>query len=264
MTGVKSHMISFDGKKCVDPGIIRAADVPEKCFREDPLRMLRTLRLLSASGTQPEILTAAALHGCAHLLQNVPGESFFEELCGIVMGEHAVSILMGYPDVLAVRIPEIRPCIAFSQHSRFHSYTVWEHIARSVGAAPPLLPVRLTMLLHDIAKPACCRMDERGGHFTGHGEKSASAADRILRRLRCSDTLREQVCRLILHHRAVPGTREEAAALAGKLGWEEFCLYMDVIRADDLSKQEGRKQLSPRAERFLMLAEECADTAGKD
>lgn len=232
-------------------------DVPEKSFREDPLRILRGLRLLSERRLCADPLTAAALHGCAHLVKNIPAERFFEELCGILMGEDVTRVLLDYPDVFSVWIPEIYPCIGFSQHSRYHDFTVWEHIARSVGAAPPILPVRLCMLLHDIAKPACYRVDGRGGHFTGHGEKSAVAADGILRRIRCPGELRERITRLILHHRAVPDTGETVNRLRMELGREDFSLYAEVIKADDLSKREGTDKLSPRVKNFLHLAQLC-------
>ncbi|MDE5565273.1 MAG: CCA tRNA nucleotidyltransferase, partial [Oscillospiraceae bacterium] len=151
----------YHGADDLQAGILRCVGVPLARFREDALRILRGMRFYARFGLVPEPLTDAAMRAGAFRLAYISAERVFTELCGMLMGTYITEVLLLYPEVLAVRIPEIRPCIAFSQHSRYHDFTVWGHIARTVGNAEPDLTVRLTMLLHDLAKPYCYRTDAR-------------------------------------------------------------------------------------------------------
>ena len=85
------------------------------------------------------------------------------------------AVLLEYPDILGVVLPEILPCVGFDQRNPHHCYDVWEHTARAVGAAPPTRVLRWTMLLHDLGKPKCFTQDANGiGHFYGHTDEVAS------------------------------------------------------------------------------------------
>lgn len=247
----------FFGKNDIESGILRCVGIPDARFREDPLRILRGLRFLSKCGFAADPMTDAAIHACKNTLASLSGERFLAQLMGILMGRNVTSVLLSYADVLAVQIPEILPCLAFSQHSRHHDFTVWEHIAHAVGNAAPIPEVRLAMLFHDIGKPRCCRFDSRGGHFKGHAEESARMADKILRRLHCDSSLRETVLTLIRHHREIPADLPEMRRLYGQLGRKMFPLYTEVIKADDISKQKDRPFFSERLQNALDLAEKC-------
>ncbi len=229
----------FGGRNDLESGILRCVGTPQLRFREDALRILRGLRFLSRFGWRAEPLTDAAMRAGAHRLRMISEERVFSELCEILMGEHAAQVLLAYPDVLGVCIPEILPCVAFSQHNKHHDFTVWGHMARAVGAAPKVLEVRLAMLFHDIAKPQCFTIDAQGGHFKGHEPESARMADAILQRLRCPSKLRRTVCRLIAMHREIPGTMAKTRRLRGTLSDSELMMLYDVFRADDASKREG-------------------------
>lgn len=238
----------YHGADDLQAGILRCVGVPLARFREDALRILRGMRFYARFGLVPEPLTDAAMRAAAFRLVHISAERIFTELCGMLMGAHVTEVLLLYPEILAVRIPEIRPCIAFSQHSRYHDFTVWGHIARAVGNAAPDLTVRLTMLLHDLAKPCCYKSDVRGGHFKTHAERGSMMADEILRRLRCDNHLRERVKRLIFWHRETPVTMPAVRRMLGVMGEEEFCLFLQVLEADRISKHlstpESRDKLN--------------------
>lgn len=65
------------------------------------------------------------------------------------------------------------------QNTPHHCYTVGEHILHGLLLVRPDKVLRLTMLLHDIAKPVMRKTDENGrDHFKMHapeGEKMAKA-----------------------------------------------------------------------------------------
>jgi tRNA nucleotidyltransferase (CCA-adding enzyme) len=247
----------FGGRKDLKNGVLRCVGVPQARFREDALRILRGMRFCAVKGLVPEPLTHAAMQAGAFRLRQISAERVYAELCGMLTGQDITRVLLQYPEVLAVRIPEIMPCIAFSQHSQYHAYTVWEHMARAVGNAAPVLTVRLAMLLHDIGKPRCYTVDAGGGHFKGHAGESAAMADSILRRLRCENRQRQRVVRLIAAHRNIPDTMASVRHLLGRMGEEEFALFLQVLTADSLSKIPGQHQAAGRIARAAEYAEIC-------
>ena len=57
-------------------------------------------------------------------------------MTGLLLGDHACAVLLRYPDIPAVFLPEILPCVGFPQRIPRHRYDVWGHIAYAVAAAP--------------------------------------------------------------------------------------------------------------------------------
>ncbi len=230
----------FHGADDLQNHILRAVGVPEERFTEDALRILRGLRFYARFGLVPEPATDAAMRTQAQRLRQISVERVFSELCGMMTGGHITDVLLAYPDILGVPIPEILPCVGFDQHSKWHDFTVWEHIARTVGNIAPDLTLRMTMLLHDIEKPACYQLDERGGHFKGHARKSAVTASQILSRLRSDTKLRKQTVQLIDLHRSIPKTMTDCRRLLGQIGEEQFWRLIQVFDADRCSKWIGK------------------------
>ena len=142
----------YHGKKDLEHHILRCVGVPSARFREDALRILRGMRFSAKLNLKPEIVTHSAMLAGAFRLKYISAERIFSELCNMLMGDNITEILLVYPEILSVWIPEIYPCIAFSQHSKHHDFTVWEHIARAVGNAPKNLTVRMTILKAGILK----------------------------------------------------------------------------------------------------------------
>lgn len=243
----------FHGAEDLKNGVLRAVGIAGQRFSEDALRILRGLRFYARFGLLPECATDAAMREHAPELANISVERVFTELCGMLTGEHITRVLLAYPDILAVWIPEITPCVGFDQKSRWHDFTVWEHIARTVGNIPPDLTLRLAMLFHDIAKPDCFTMDLRGGHFKGHAQKSAEKADAILKRLRCNNRTRAQVVQLVELHRDVPKRMSTCRRLLGELGEEQFWRLIQVMEADRVSKWRDRADSRERID----LMEDC-------
>lgn len=94
-------------------------------------------------------------------------------------------------------IPELTEGRGEDQNCVFHKYTVMEHIFRATAFAPRDPILRLTMLLHDVGKPATFRRD---GNYHAHDLVSTDMAERILDRLRFSNREKELVLTLIKEH----------------------------------------------------------------
>lgn len=202
----------FGGGEDIRRGIIRCIGDPEKRFHEDALRILRGLRFAVTLGFEIEPDTARAMLDNRELLRNISAERVFSELSGLLTGRNSprnIRRIMGsFREIFAVVIPELAKCFDFDQHSKYHSLDVYEHSTAAAECAagisagtPGQLPLTLAMLLHDIGKPRCFTRGEDGeGHFYGHAQISAEIADGILRRMKTSTSLREQVCEIIKYH----------------------------------------------------------------
>lgn len=249
----------FGGQKDLADGILRCVGVPLARFREDALRILRGMRFYARFGLRPEPLTDAAMRAAAFRLKAISAERVSTELCGMLTGEHITEVLLAYPHILGEWIPEILPAVSFTQHSKHHDLTVWEHSARAVGIADPDLTVRLTMLLHDLGKPALYKTDRRGGHFRGHAQRGAQMADSILLRLRCDNAMRRRVCRLIELHRIIPKDMPTVRRLYGRLGEAEMRQFLAVLRADNHSKLKNGAEAPERIEKAAALFRECRE-----
>ena len=87
-------------------------------------------------------------------------------------------------------------------------------------APAPAEPARSLMwaaLLHDVGKPGCFTLDERGrGHFYGHPEAGEKTARAVMRRLGMPAALIREVCLLVRYHDTP--LRPERAALLKMMG----------------------------------------------
>ena len=224
----------FGGQNDIKAGVIRAVGDPVRRFSEDALRILRAIRFASALGMQIAPETARAVHSERELLGHVAAERQREELLKLLCGADVESVLIEFSDVIAVCVPEISASIGFCQHNSHHTRDVWGHIACAVAAIPADPLLRMTMLLHDIGKPACFTLDEDGiGHFFGHAAVGGEMADKALRRLRFDNDTRERIKALVSHH-DYPITPEEKPLrrMLRRFGEEMTRQLITVHRAD--------------------------------
>ena len=148
--------------------------------------------------------------------------------------------------------------MGFQQHSPYHAYDVFTHIAHVVQTVPPELPLRWAALLHDIGKPACFTSDETGrGHFLGHAKVSGQIADTVLRRLKSPTVLREQVVFLVEHH-MTPLEPDKKLLLRrlGKYGTEGVLSLLTLQEADMGSKGTGKSNFEETFVQIHNLLEE--------
>ncbi|MBP3335051.1 MAG: HD domain-containing protein [Ruminiclostridium sp.] len=226
----------FGGQEDLRSGIIRCVGDPMKRFDEDGLRILRALRFASRYGFRIDKDTSDAVHRLRYLLSCISAERINYELCGILTG-NCGDILYNYSDVICEIIPEMYPCIGFEQHSKYHNKTVYGHIIATVAASEPTVEARLTMLLHDIGKPASYFMKEGVGHFYGHADVSCEMATKIIERLRFSNKIADEVLFLIKNHGIVinDDTRSIRRGLA-RYGAERFLKLIRVHYYDTCGK----------------------------
>ena len=224
----------FFGRDDLQNGIIRCVGYPDLRFEEDALRVLRALRFSSTYGFAIDGSTSNAIHRNARSLCYIAKERIRDELVKLLAGKNAYDVLMNYSDVICEIIPEIGPCRGFAQNNPYHCYTVYGHIACSVGAYKGDDPaVNMALLLHDIGKPECYTEDEKGGHFKGHAAASARIAQAVLRRLRFDNKTLYSAFELVVYHDAeFTPTERFVRKWLYRIGPDQFRRLLSVRNAD--------------------------------
>lgn len=236
----------FGGQKDLFAGILRTVGDPETRFREDGLRILRGVRFACRFRLDMEPATYKAMNRLTELLDQLAAERVANEvtqiLCYMEQGD-----LIRFRTILLQVIPELRDCVGFQQHSPYHSHDVFTHTDLVLGAAEADPAVRWAALLHDVGKPSVFTQDESGkGHFYGHAQESVQIAETVLRRMKVSNALREQVLFLIAHH--MDTITPDKASLRKKLskyGSENLKKLLALQEADQAGK--GKKKASAQS-----------------
>ncbi len=231
----------FGGRADLEKKQLRAVGDPIARFGEDALRILRGIRFAARYGLTVEEATMEAMTAQRHLMERLAQERIFEELCKLLLAARAED-LMQFAHLLAAVIPELEPMIGFDQCSPHHAYDLFQHTACVTAAVPAELPLRWAALLHDTGKITTFTVDEQGrGHFYGHAKDSAAITDRILRRLRAPNRLREEAVALVeLHMNRFEPEKKPLRRWLSRLGPELMGHLLILQEADMGSKGTGK------------------------
>jgi tRNA nucleotidyltransferase (CCA-adding enzyme) len=195
----------FGGQDDLQERVLRT--VSEHSFAEDPLRIVRGLRLVSQLDLAPDERTLTQMADEAISIRLVSGERIGGGLHADGMGELSKLLLGSRPakalriardtGVLVALIPEFGRAIDYEQRSARQDRTLDEHIFATVQNAADegaSLAVRLGALFHDLGKPEA---DETGEN---HARVATLIAGEVLARLRYPGRLRRHVMDLVAAH----------------------------------------------------------------
>jgi poly(A) polymerase len=234
-------------------------------FADDPLRVLRLVRVAVQLGLEPESRTFASARQQASRLSEVSPERVFAELHRTLASADALRglELMGRLGVTQVVLPELDGTRGVQQ-SQYHHRDVYGHTlevlertidlqadpaailgvehAEALAAllAEPLADgltrgdaLRWGALLHDVAKPATRSVRPADGRvtFVGHDAQGADLALEVLGRLRVSVRLRQHVAALVRHHLRLGFLVHEPQPLASELMFD-YLYATDPVEAD--------------------------------
>ena len=230
----------FDGQNDLKNHILRAVGHPETRFQEDSLRILRGARFAAKYRLTPDADTETAMIALAPLMENLARERVFSELCKLLTHASAEDLLRWQPLITQV-IPELAPSVGFDQHSAYHAYDLFTHIAHVTAASPATLVSKWAALLHDVGKIATFTLDEAGhGHFYGHAQLGADMANQILLRLKAPTALRQQVVALIDQHMTrLQPEKKLLRRWLSRLGHDTVLALLALQEADMGSKGTG-------------------------
>ena len=235
----------FGGQKDLADGVIRAVGDPVQRFSEDALRILRAIRFSAQLGYRIEDETLRAASELAVNLRKISAERIRVELEKTITSDHPALLRTAYEaGITAMFLPEFDQCMETRQNNPHHCYTVGEHILKSMELNRNDRILRLTMLLHDVGKPACLTTDEQGiDHFYGHQEVSASMAQAILKRLKYdNDTIRKVVKLVRCHDMQIRLTAPAVRKAVVKIGEDLFPLFLEVKQADLLAQSTYQRE----------------------
>ena len=191
----------FDGQLDIKQRLVRAVGSPEDRFNEDPLRILRAVRIAAELGFFIDRDTREAARQLGSRLNDVARERVGDELDKLMLADppsHGISELDSL-GLLDYTIPEMLEMHEMEQGPH-HYKEVYPHTLKVLDRTEPDLILRWAALLHDFAKPATYSVTNGEVHFFGHDRVGARMARDILTRLRRPQHVVEQVEKLVAEH----------------------------------------------------------------
>ena len=96
-------------------------------------------------------------------MEKISAERIQTELVKLLVSDSPELIREAYHlGITAVILPEFDEMMRTGQETKYHRYDVGEHTVQAVCNVPPDKVLRLTMLLHDVAKPEMKTVDADG------------------------------------------------------------------------------------------------------
>ena len=252
----------FDGQKDIKRKTIRTPLGPDITFSDDPLRMMRAIRFASQLTFDIEPDTFDAIIRMSERISIVSRERVTDELNKIILSPtpsygfkllyHAGLLERIFPELIALKGVET---IEGKGHKDnfYHTLQVLDNVANRTDQSPILkeneLWLRWAALLHDIAKPATKRFDQRvGWSFHGHEDLGARWVPGIFRTMKLpqNEHMRYVQKLVRLHLRPIALTKEQItdSALRRLLvdAGDDLDGLMALCRADITSKNYEKVQ----------------------
>jgi poly(A) polymerase len=224
------------GRADLERRLLRTPRDPVQTFNDDPLRMLRAIRLAAQLGFELDAGLPPAIRQLRDRARPpvLSVERTKDELAKILVSDRPRRALelLDSTGLMEALLPEVFACHGVEQGG-WHTHDVFGHSLETVEHTQADLVLRLAALLHDVGKPSTATPD---GAFHGHDEVGAEVARMALVRLRFSNAEVDAVSRLVrLHLRPVfyssswgDGAVRRLAREAGDLLWK----LLELARAD--------------------------------
>ena len=234
----KGFVDPFSGYEDIRSQILRTVGNPAERLSEDPLRILRGLRFMARFRLTAEPLTHKYLINMKDLLFTQSPDRIGQEIAGLIQGEKAGQILVGYGEIVEAILPRL---------SEYRQSPHWKKSCLVVDKLPSELTLRLAGLLHDIALAQ---------GKDGHAERGDEMARQVLRDLRANNQTILAVSQLVRYHdAAIAPTAESVREWLSRLGQEmvEDLLILKQAIASASDDEEAMVQLKKTAEQLQLV-----------
>ena len=240
---IEERILDFvEGRRDLESRLLRAIGNPSERFAEDKLRLLRAVRFATTLGFEIDPDTWREILVWSPEIHAVSAERIREELVKILLSPNRVRgfDLLDKSGLLRQVLPEIDALKGCDQPPEFHpegDVFVHTRLMLSMLAPDASLPLVLSVLFHDIGKPATRVVDETGRiRFNGHEGVSAGMTLRLLQRLRFPNEVIDAVIpsvRLHMSFKDVPNMR--VATLKRMMARPTFEEELELHRVDCLA-----------------------------
>ena len=203
----QKHIDFVDGRSDIEKKVVRAIGDPDLRFQEDHLRLLRAVRFAARFNYEIEEKTWKSIKLNASEISKISKERVRDELTKILLNENRVLgfDLLVDSGLMVHIIPEILQLRGCEQPPQFHpegDVFVHTRLMLSLLKDNPSIELVLSVLLHDIGKPSTYSFDEAAGRirFNGHDKLGAEMSNQILRDLKFSNSIIEDVVQMVANH----------------------------------------------------------------
>ena len=203
----QKHIDFVDGRSDIEKKVVRAIGDPDLRFQEDHLRLLRAVRFAARFNYEIEEKTWKSIKLNASGISKISKERVRDELTKILLNENRVLgfDLLVDSGLMVHIIPEILQLRGCEQPPQFHpegDVFVHTRLMLSLLKDNPSIELVLSVLLHDIGKPSTYSFDEAAGRirFNGHDKLGAEMSNQILRDLKFSNSIIEDVVQMVANH----------------------------------------------------------------
>lgn len=256
--GIDGRLLDpLSGQRDLAAGLLRTCGAAEERLEEDPLRMLRAVRLAAQYDLALDPALASAITIMAPQLGGVSAERIGAEFGRLLVTDRPAWAMERLRELglLAEFAPELLEMVGVEQN-QYHAFPVWEHALLALALVPAELHLRLAALLHDVAKPRCLSVDEAGNrHFYRHELVGAEMADDLLARLRFDGETRQRAVHLVRYHMDLhldrPVTDAALRRMVRRIGLAHMDDLIQLRRADRLASGTREGDLSPETQELL-------------
>lgn len=239
----------FNGQKHLNERCIKCIGDSNKRFSEDPLRMLRAVRLSSELNFKIEEETLKGIEKNKVLITKVSNERKQQELIKLLISDFP-EVGLKYSsstNLLFYIIPEFSDCKGFEQNNKHHDKDVLNHTIEVIKNTPKDLEIRLTALFHDIGKPLSYQNYDGKYSFKGHSNISADLTKKILTRLKFNSKTIENVVLMVKYHEIQDElSKSNIKKLLNKLGTKDQAITLFrkllLFRIGDIKGQSSYMQ----------------------
>ena len=250
----------FGGQADLQAGIIRCVGNATERFAEDGLRPLRAVRFAAVLGFALDPATEAAIPGTLPSFRKVAMERVREEFTKLLLSERpAFGLeLLHQTGLLGAFLHELESCSGQVQDDSYPG-DVFQHAVAATALAPASLEVRLSALLHDVAKPRTAQPAPGGFRFPEHDRLGELLVAEVLQRLKYPTRVIEAVAPMVREHlldedaRWTDGALRRFVARLGQPLLEPFFDFLEANRAARTDGERRRAQVRKLRERIARL-----------